>query len=52
MKTREKDAVGLVAIELQATKLNLERQCDALDAFKFEVAQKYVTGVFIARSEE
>lgn len=51
LKTREKEAVSPLAIELQTVKLNLERQGEALNAFKVEVAQKYVTGDVITRLE-
>jgi hypothetical protein len=51
LKTREKEAVSPLAIELQAVKLNVERQGEALNAFKVEVAQKYVTGDVITRLE-
>ncbi len=44
MKTREKEAVSPLAIELQAVKLNLERQGKDLNDFKVEVARTYVTG--------
>ena len=51
LKAREKEAVSPIAIELQTVKLNLERQGEALNAFKVEVAQKYVTGDVITRLE-
>lgn len=51
MKTREKEAVSPLAIELQTVKLNLERQGKDLNDFKVEVARTYVTGDVISRLE-
>ncbi|MCJ2131391.1 hypothetical protein [Methylobacterium sp. E-045] len=51
LKTREKEAVSPLVLDLASVKLNVERQGDALNAFKVEVAQKYVTGDVITRLE-
>ena len=51
LKTREKEAVSPLVLDLASVKLNVERQGEALNAFKVEVAQKYVTGDVITRFE-
>ena len=51
LKMREKEAVSPLVLDLASVKLNVERQGDALNAFKVEVAQKYVTGDVITRLE-
>ncbi|WP_264046850.1 hypothetical protein [Methylobacterium flocculans] len=51
LKSREKEAVSPLVLDLASVKLNVERQGEALNAFKVEVAQKYVTGDVITRLE-
>lgn len=51
LKTREQEAVSPLVLDLASVKLNVERQGDALNAFKVEVARTYVTGDVITRLE-
>ena len=49
LKSREKEAVSPLVLDLASVKLNVERQGEARNAFKVEVAQKYVIGDVITR---
>lgn len=51
LKARETAAVSPLTIDMAAVKIQVASQSDALNAFKVEVAQKYVTGDVITRLE-
>lgn len=50
-KSSTKEAVSPLTIDMAAAKLEIRRVEDTLNAFKVEVAQKYVTGDVITRLE-
>jgi len=51
LKARETAAVSPLTIDMAAVKIQIASQAEALNAFKIEVAQKYVTGDVITRLE-
>lgn len=51
LKARETAVVSPLTIDMAAVKIQVASQSDALNAFKVEVAQKYVTGDVITRLE-
>ncbi|GEP04017.1 hypothetical protein [Methylobacterium oxalidis] len=51
LKTGTREAVSPLTIDMSAAKIEIRRLEDTLNAFKVEVAQKYVTGDVISRLE-